>query len=467
MESLLRLEGFGLAFEQRVILRDVSFDIPMQGCTVLLGPAGTGKSSLLRTLSGLMAGNSRLRLWGNVVYRGQAWGSADLPVLVEQKPQLLVSSVWDNLVLELPNRARMTRSEQSEEIGRLLNFLGQEHLMTQLAVQVIDLPVPQQRIIAILRKAMAQPALLMVDEPTAHLKDQDAAPINRVLKKLARKTPLLVVSHHQGQTRELADRVILMANGVVQEDAATELFFTEPRSEAARSFLRSGSCPEIGLGEVDDVVADLPQGATAAVAPVTVQAAPATGPVPRVALQPVANYRPAVYGPRGFVWLLDGLVAGTPQPGVGVVHDADGDLRSLREVGISRLVSLTEAPFDAALAADHGIQCAFNPIPDMHPPTLSQAVQLCHDIDLYCSKGEAVAVHCKAGLGRTGTILAAYWIWHKQGKVRGSEAVAHIRRLEPRMIQSTQQEEFLTEFATELRTMSLTFQDQAEPVSAI
>jgi atypical dual specificity phosphatase len=64
MESLLRLEGFGLAFEQRVILRDVSFDIPLQGCTVLLGPAGTGKSSLLRTLSGLMAGNSRLRLWG-------------------------------------------------------------------------------------------------------------------------------------------------------------------------------------------------------------------------------------------------------------------------------------------------------------------------------------------------------------------------------------------------------------------
>jgi ABC-type arginine transport system ATPase subunit len=95
--------------------------------------------------------------------------------------------------------------------------------MTHPAVQVIDLPVPQQRIIAILGKAMAQPALVMVDEPTAHLKDgcgvdqpctQDAGAQDAFVGGLA----------PSGTNTELADRVILMANGVVQEDAATEFF---------------------------------------------------------------------------------------------------------------------------------------------------------------------------------------------------------------------------------------------------
>jgi len=464
MAPILSLAGFGLAFESRVILRDINCEIAARGCTVLLGPAGTGKSTLLRTLAGLMAGHARLRLWGQVAYRGQPWGDGELPVLVRQKPQLLVSSVWENLVLELPGRARRTRAQQSGDVRLKLEQLGQEHLMEQLDSPVIDLPVEQQRIIAILRKAMAAPALLMVDEPTTNLKPEEAAPIIQLLKKLAGQTPLLVVSHHQGETRELAGQVILMADGVVQESAPMKRFFNQPQSAAAQHYLRTGSCPETGLNQSDEDAVPL----QAVEPPVQAAAAskPPAQPFPMITIAPrdAGQFRSASYGPRGFVWLLDGLVAGTPQPGV--LHDTARDLDSLHNVGITRLITLTETPFDPLLAAEHGIQCAFSPIPDMHAPSLSQTAQLCRDIDLFCADGEAVAVHCKAGLGRTGTLLAAYWIWHKQGQVKGPDAIAHIRRLEPRMIQSVEQEEFLSLFARELRTMSLTFQDQAEAVPA-
>lgn len=462
MSTLLNLQGFGLAFGQRAILREVSFELPAQGCTVLLGPAGTGKSTLLRTLAGLLAGHSQVRLWGDVIYRGKPWRmDGDRPVLVEQKPQLLVASVWDNLVMELPDRAKLTRAQQSERVSQNLAQLGQEHLMQQLKLPVIDLPVEQQRIVAILRKAMAGPDLLMVDEPTAHLRDAAAAPINRLLKQLSRQTPLLVVSHHQGQTREIADQVILIANGVVQEDQPVESFFNNPRNELTRHFLRSGSCPETGPGPLEEVLAET--GKAPQVIELPVKPAPETQlPLP----SSLENYPPAAHGPRGFVWLYGGLVAGTPQPGIGLARNVEGDLQALDAVGIRHLVTLTEAPFRSSLLAKYGIDTSFHPIPDMHAPSLSQAIEVCRAIDLMCHRGKSVAVHCKAGLGRTGTILAAYWIWRHQGRIKGEEAVSHIRRLEPKMIQSQEQEDFLSRFAVELRTMSLSFQDQADPVAA-
>lgn len=465
MTPILSLENFGLAFETRVILRGITCDIPSRGCTVLLGPAGTGKSTLLRTLAGLTVGHPLMLVWGQMVYRGRPWGEAGLPALVEQKPNLLVSSVWENLVFELPNRSTLTQAMQRDEVRRMLMPLGLEHLMEHLSAPVIDLPVSLQRITAILRKAIASPRLLMVDEPTANLKPEEAEPILELLKKLALKQPLLVVSHHQGQTRELADHVVLMADGLVKESAPKERFFTQPQSEAAKHFLRTGSCPESGQSHISDGTLPMPAfrlqipPQLALQPPQSMSVAPQSSP-PKAA----PRRRGASSGPRGFVWLLDGLVAGTPMPGV--VRDTGQDLRALQDVGITRLISLTEKPFDPVLAAEYGIRCTFDPIPDMHAPSLSQALRLCRDIDLFCANGEAVALHCKAGLGRTGTLLAAYWIWHKQGEVSGEDAMAHIRRLEPRMIQSTVQEEFLSLLASELRTMSLTFNGLAEPAAA-
>lgn len=431
--GILDLQNFGVAFGDRVVLRSVSFSVPARGCTVLLGPSGTGKSALLRTLAACNHANPALRTWGVAQYKAQACTMAHHPALMMQHSRLLVSNVLENLVCELPDRALLTRQMQLEMVAEMLSRYGQTWLLDALLQKVIERSPGEQRVIALLRMVMANPLLLMVDEPTTDLGTGEAESVLGFLEQLSVERAVLVVLHHLQQARRLASQVVLLANGAVEEAANGEAFFSAPRSECAKAFLRTGSCPELG-------------DATLMVEPAPAAVGPASTSSLQDTLTPVATTpRSAAYGPRGFLWLLPGQLAGTPWPGV--FHDVAHDLEALRSVGITRLITLTETPFDTALAGAFGIACTFSPMPDMAPPTLSQGAELCRQMDAFIARGEVVAVHCRAGLGRTGTVLAAYWLWRGAGRIDAPKALEDVRRIHAGWVQSGAQVEFLEKFA--------------------
>jgi atypical dual specificity phosphatase len=158
--------------------------------------------------------------------------------------------------------------------------------------------------------------------------------------------------------------------------------------------------------------------------------------------EPARRYVRQAAGPRGFLWLKQGALAGTPRPGI--VADLEHDLAALKRVGVTVLMSLTQTPVDSAAVQAHGMRHIAAPIRDMRAPTVAQARELCVQIESLIAQGEVVAVHCRAGLGRTGTILASHLIWEGRSAL---DALETVRRIEPKWVQSDEQVWFLEEFA--------------------
>ncbi|PWT79077.1 MAG: hypothetical protein C5B60_00230 [Chloroflexi bacterium] len=155
-----------------------------------------------------------------------------------------------------------------------------------------------------------------------------------------------------------------------------------------------------------------------------------------------------------FYWLIDGALAGCSCPGGSRVHGSPStsldsqalasDLAWLRERGISALLTLTEQPLDAGALAASGIENLHLPIEDMAPPTPQEFLAALEFIDKKRALGQAVAVHCLMGQGRTGSILAAYLI---RGGASPQEALRELRAACPGAVENLSQERALASFA--------------------
>lgn len=153
-------------------------------------------------------------------------------------------------------------------------------------------------------------------------------------------------------------------------------------------------------------------------------------------------------------WVIPGVLAGMPMPfidperrmnGGGTLEAHVDELDQLHRAGIRAVVSLLNLPQDADVYESAGFNFLCLPIPDGHAPSTEQAVGFVRFVTQQLAAERPVAVHCHAGLGRTGTMLAAYLIH------RGETAEAAIRRVreaEPAAIETPLQVQFLHEFAS-------------------
>lgn len=147
-------------------------------------------------------------------------------------------------------------------------------------------------------------------------------------------------------------------------------------------------------------------------------------------------------GPTGFHWLIDGVLGGTPRPGI--VRSVESDAAALQRVDTKLLITLNEnwSPPITELA-EYGIESHQVKIPDMHAPEPSVALELCQYVDGYLKDGSACVYHCKAGRGRTGTMLAAQLMYYGR---TADEAIKQVQFRNPKWIESQVQMDFLHAF---------------------
>ena len=235
----IRIEGVEQDFGSYPALRDVSLDIAPGELVALLGPSGSGKTTLLRVIAGL---NTPDR---GAVYFGDD-NATDLSVrerrvgFVFQNYALFKHmTVADNIAFGLkarPRRSRPSRAEISARVAELLELVQLDGLGGRYPAQLSG---GQRQRVALARALAIEPRVLLLDEPFGALDARVRKDLRRWLREIHKKTGLttVFVTHDQDEAMELADRVVVLNQGRIEQVGPPEELYDHPASPFVISFV--------------------------------------------------------------------------------------------------------------------------------------------------------------------------------------------------------------------------------------
>lgn len=243
---MIQVTNLGKRFGSLTVLENINVAVHSKEIVVLLGPSGSGKSTLLRCLNGLEELDSGSIQVGNVKLDASMNAAAKKKAIRELRG--LTGMVFQSFnlfphltVLENIVTAPMTvkNMPKDQAVALAESLLGKVGLIEKKHEYPSRLSGGQQQRVAIARALAMQPQMMLFDEPTSALDPELTGEVLQVMKQLANEgMTMIVVTHEMKFAREVANRVIFMSEGVIQEEGTPEQFFAQPRTERARKFLR-------------------------------------------------------------------------------------------------------------------------------------------------------------------------------------------------------------------------------------
>jgi ABC-type polar amino acid transport system ATPase subunit len=248
---VIRLEGVSKRFGTLQVLRDVSLEVNKGEVVCIIGPSGAGKSTLLRCINHLEPTDSgTIYLNGEPVYRyvrdGRLVVDPDRRIeehrsevgMVFQSFNLFPHLTALENVMLAPVHVRQEAREEARRKG--LALLAKVGLSDKVDAYPHELSGGQQQRVAIARALAMQPKAMLFDEVTSALDPELIGEVLRVMRQLAAEgMTMVVVTHEMGFARDVADRVLFMADGVIVEEGPPDRIFTAPRHDRTRQFLQS------------------------------------------------------------------------------------------------------------------------------------------------------------------------------------------------------------------------------------
>jgi general L-amino acid transport system ATP-binding protein len=221
------------------VLRGADLEVRRGERVVIMGPSGSGKSTFLRTFNALEDYQE-----GQVVVDGMVLDEdlrnidairREVGMVFQQFNLFPHLSVLDNLMIAPVKVRRRPREEVRRQALELLERVGIHAQADRFPGQLSG---GQQQRVAIARALCMEPRIMLFDEPTSALDPEMVREVLDVMKQLAADgMTMVVVTHEVGFAREVADRVVLMDEGVVVEQATPTAFFGAPQQERTRRFL--------------------------------------------------------------------------------------------------------------------------------------------------------------------------------------------------------------------------------------
>ena len=249
--TFVNMERIEKRFNNQTVLRDVSLKMDRGEIVSIIGPSGSGKSTFLRCLGQLetIDGGS-ITVDGTVLASTDANGTVNYASQETQHDLLLRMgmvfqsfnlfphmTVLDNIMIA----PRMVKGMKDDEIlpiaERLLNKVG---LWEKRDMYPSRLSGGQQQRVAIARALAMNPEIMLFDEPTSALDPELTGEVLKTIKQLADDhMTMIIVTHEMNFAREVSNRVIFMADGVIQEEGTPEQIFNNPQNDRTKAFLEN------------------------------------------------------------------------------------------------------------------------------------------------------------------------------------------------------------------------------------
>jgi polar amino acid transport system ATP-binding protein len=249
--GVIRLEHISKSFGSHHVLNDISCEVRKGEVVVIIGPSGTGKSTLLRVINHLEpADGGTIYIDGQPVYRyikdGRVVADPERRIcairaqigMVFQHFNLFPHLTALENVAEAPTYVRGLPREQALRMAR--DQLAKVGLSDKETAYPGQLSGGQQQRVAIARALAMEPRLMLFDEVTSALDPELVGEVLRVMRELAADgMTMIVVSHEMGFVRDVADRVFMMDQGRIVEEGSPAVIFTAPQHPRTRAFLQT------------------------------------------------------------------------------------------------------------------------------------------------------------------------------------------------------------------------------------
>lgn len=250
-EYLIRTEKLCKSFGHLEVLKDVDLAVKKGEVICIIGPSGAGKSTYLRSLihleditSGKIFIEDQLflhRKHNRTVHRIPADRQKAMLLemgMVFQRFNLFPhKTVLENLTLAPVLVRKKSRTEATDSAKKLIARVG---LSDKTDIYPSKLSGGQQQRVAIARALAMEPEIMLFDEPTSALDPELVGEVLAVMRDLAKQgMTMLCVTHEMGFAKEVADRVVFMAEGMILEEAAPKELFENPKHELTQKFLKN------------------------------------------------------------------------------------------------------------------------------------------------------------------------------------------------------------------------------------
>ncbi|CZQ93620.1 abc transporter [Trichococcus palustris] len=235
---MIKLEHVNKYFGDNHVLKDINLEVAEGEKVVIIGPSGSGKSTTVRCMNFLEEPTD-----GNVYIDGKQVTAKNKLEIVRHSSAMVFQqfnlyphmTVLGNLTIGPIKLQKKSKKEAEEMAYRYLDIVG---LREKANVYPSTLSGGQQQRVAIARALCSQKKIILFDEPTSALDPETVQEVLDVMIKLSSMNiTMVVVTHEMGFARQVADRVIFMADGTIVEEGTPEHFFDNPTNERTKAFL--------------------------------------------------------------------------------------------------------------------------------------------------------------------------------------------------------------------------------------